>query len=78
MAIYSMSKTYTPVELSILEFGGLRKLAKAVGRDPAAVSRWKRNGTVPTSVQKHLLEVAWSKGLTITAHEIVFGRLYDD
>jgi hypothetical protein len=73
-----MSKTYTPVELSILEFGGLRKLAKAVGRDPAAVSRWKRNGTVPTSVQKHLLEIAWSNGFKITAHELIFGRPHDD
>ena len=69
--------TFTPVEIAIAEFGGLRKLAKAVSRDPAAVSRWKRNGTIPTSVQKHLLEIAWSRGMKITAHEVIFGRSVD-
>ena len=64
----------TPVDVAIHEFGGVRKLARALGRDPAAVSRWKRSGTVPSSIQKALLETAWSQGLQMTAHELVFGR----
>lgn len=66
--------TKTPVELAIQEFGGVRKLARAIDRDPAAVCRWKRQGTVPTSVQRKLLEIAWERGIEITAHEMVFGR----
>ncbi len=48
----------TPVELAIDMFGGVRKLARALGRDPAAVSRWQKSGVVPTSVQRRLLELA--------------------
>lgn len=66
--------TKTPVELAIDEFGGVRKLARAIDRDPAAVSRWKRQGTVPTNLQRKLLEIAWERGIDITAHEMVFGR----
>ena len=64
----------TPVELAIDLFGGVRKLARIVGRDPAAVSRWKKSGVVPTSIQRKLLEIASERGITITAHDIIFGR----
>lgn len=57
-----------------MEFGGVRKLAKALGRDPAAISRWKRLGTVPSAVQRKLLEVALSRGLKISAQDVIFGR----
>lgn len=64
----------TPVEICILEFGGVRKLAKALGIDPAAVSRWKRRGTVPAYIQKKLLLTAHERGLNISADELIFGR----
>jgi hypothetical protein len=64
----------TPVEIAIAEFGGVRKLARALNRDPAAVSRWKKQGTVPTTVQKMLLTTAWDLGIKISAHDIIFGR----
>jgi hypothetical protein len=64
----------TPVEIAIAEFGGVRALARALNRDPAAVSRWKKSGTVPTNVQKNLLETAWERGIKMTAHDLVFGR----
>lgn len=63
-----------PVDLTIKLFGGVRRLARAIGRDPAAVSRWKRAGTVPSSIQRRLLEIAWEKGIELTAHDIIFGR----
>ena len=59
-------------------FGGVRKLARALNRDPAAVSRWQKSGIVPTSVQRRLLEMAWERGIDITAHDIVFGREVND
>ncbi len=68
----------TPVELAIDMFGGVRKLARALGRDPPAVSRWQKSGVVPTSVQRRLLELAWERGINITAHDIVFGREVND
>jgi hypothetical protein len=70
-----MNNTHiTPVEIAITEFGGVRALARALNRDPAAVSRWKKTGTVPTNVQKTLLETAWERGIKMTAHDLVFGR----
>jgi hypothetical protein len=68
----------TPVELAIDLFGGVRKLARALNRDPAAVSRWQKSGVVPTSVQRRLLESAWERGIEISAHDIVFGREVND
>jgi hypothetical protein len=68
----------SPVELAIDMFGGVRKLARALNRDPAAVSRWQKSGIVPTSVQRRLLELAWERGIDISAHDIVFGREVND
>ena len=68
------AKTITPVELAITSFNGVRKLARAIDRDPAAISRWKKSGTVPTAVQKQLLETAWARGINISAHDLIFGR----
>ena len=65
----------TPVELCTSQFGGLRKMAKAINRDAAAVSRWKNtHGCIPHSVQKKLLQAAWDRGLHISAHDIIFGK----
>lgn len=72
---YTMKKTHiTPVELVITMFGGVRKLAKCIGRDPAAVSRWRKNGLVPTQVQRKVLEAAIAREISITAHDIIYGR----
>lgn len=64
----------TPVDLTIQLFGGVRKLARTLGRDPAAISRWRKSGIVPTAAQRRILELAWERGIEITAHEIIFGR----
>lgn len=64
----------TPVQLAIQSFGGVRRLAKAIDRDPAAVSRWQRSGIVPSAAQRKLLETAWERGIELTAHDIIFGR----
>lgn len=70
-----MEKTHiTPVDLAIDMFGGVRKLAKCIGRDPAAVSRWRKSGLVPTQVQRKVLDAATERDINITAHDIVYGR----
>lgn len=71
----TMEKTHiTPVDLAIDMFGGVRKLAKCIGRDPAAVSRWRKSGLVPTQVQRKILTAAIERDIAITAHDIVYGR----
>jgi hypothetical protein len=67
-------KHITPVELVISMFGGVRKLAKCIGRDPAAVSRWRKNGLVPTQIQRKVLEAALAREINITAYDIIYGR----
>ena len=65
----------TPVELCISQFKGVRKLARAIHRDPAAVSRWQKgDGQIPTAIQRKLLHTAWDRGLHISAHDIIFGK----
>ena len=66
---------FTPVEVCIKEFGGVRALARAIHRDPASVSKWQKgDGTIPTSIQRKLLETAWDRGIQLSAHELIFGR----
>ena len=67
-------QTRTPVQLLIDEFGSLRKVAKAISRDPAAICRWQKSGLIPTSVQRQVLETCWNRGIEITAHDIIFGK----
>ncbi len=65
----------TPYEVLISEFGGVRALARAVDRNPAAVNRWRKgDGAIPSSIQRKVLETAWDRGIKITAHELIFGR----
>ena len=65
----------TPYEILISEFGGVRSLARAIGRDPGSVNKWRKgDGTIPSSIQRKVLETAWDRGIRITAHEIIFGR----
>ena len=64
----------TPVQILIDEFGGLRALARAINRDPAAICRWKKSGLIPTSIQKKVLETAWDRGYELTPYDVSFGR----
>lgn len=72
-----MPRHLNPVELVIELFGGVRKLARAIGRDPAAVSRWRRHGTIPTSAQLTVLGQAHNRGIELTAHDVIYGRDFD-
>ena len=68
-------KQITPAALAIRMFGGVNALARDLDLDPAAVSRWQKNGTIPSYIQRKLLEIAWDKDIDITAEEIIFGKL---
>jgi hypothetical protein len=64
----------TPAEIVITTFGGVRATARELGCDPSAVSRWKRTGHIPNLYQRRILELAWSRGVDLTAHDLIFGR----
>ena len=71
----NMENTKTPYELCIAEFGGVRELARQVGRDAGSVSKWKKGkGLIPTSIQRKVLERAWELGYNLSAHTIIFGE----
>lgn len=71
----------TPAQILVLRFGGVRKTARAIGRSPAAVSKWTKNetreglkGTIPSAVQPHILMLARKLGLDLTAEDLILGR----
>jgi len=69
-----MSSHQTPVEIVIEAFGSATAVAKAIGRSPAAVSRWRSRGRIPSKVQQLLLDAAKVRGIDLTCQDIVQGR----
>ena len=70
-----------PAEYVIRKFGGVRKAAKAIGRDPGAVSKWRQpkekrgsGGSIPSAAQRAILKAAAELGLDITADDLINGR----
>jgi hypothetical protein len=64
----------TPVDLVIQSFGGVRAAARVLKLDPATVSRWQQSGRVPAKRQENVLQLAWERGIDLTAHDLIFGR----
>lgn len=71
----------TPAEYVIRKFGGVRKTAFAIGRDPGSVSKWRlpkekrgTGGLIPGLAQAAILKAAKEKGLDITADDLIHGR----
>lgn len=70
----SNTRLILPGPLVVQTFGGVRKLARQLGCDPSTISRWSSTGRVPSGMQRQVLQLAWSEGLDLTAHDIVWGR----
>tara|TARA_B100000214_G_scaffold369154_1_gene341754 strand:+ start:4317 stop:4562 length:246 start_codon:yes stop_codon:yes gene_type:complete len=69
------TKNYqSPVDILIEEFGGIRPLARAVGRNSGSIWKWSKSGLVPSNMQQKVLTVCWDKDLNVTPHDIIFGR----
>lgn len=68
------TNTLSPPQIAIACFGGVRSMARVLGCDPSAVSRWKKVGTIPAGYQRKVLEHAWERGIDLTAHDLIFGR----
>lgn len=56
-------------------FGGVRAAARALGCDASQVSRWRSSGRIPAWWQERVLAAAWQRGLDVTAHDLVMGRV---
>lgn len=67
-----------PVEYVIKQFGGVRACAKALGKDPSTISKWrkKRCGSyyIPSKMYSHILRKAEKLDLDITLEDLVHGR----
>lgn len=68
------TSTIRPADLAVQAFGGVRALARLIDRDPSAISRWKLDGRIPSNLQRQVLELAWERGIDLTAHDLIFGR----
>ena len=69
-----MTEKMNPVEVAITEFGGVRKLARAIGRDPAAISRWRKRGLIPASAQALVYNKAIEHAYSLTTDDLIHGR----
>lgn len=69
-----------PADIVISRFGGVRPLARLLGRDPSTIHRWRMpaskgglDGRVPSSTQVRVLELAKEQGVALTADELING-----
>lgn len=71
----------TPADRVIEAFRGVRATARALGRNPSSISRWRKpreeggtGGRVPSALQAQILTAAKSAGLTLTAEDLILAR----
>lgn len=71
----------SPATCAVKAFGGVRALARAIGKSPSSVCRWNKSrrrggcaGRIPSLAMVKILKAASAKGVTITAEELVSGR----
>lgn len=74
----------SPADIVITRFGGVRALARLLGKDPSTVTRWRQpkdkggmDGRVPSAMQPVLLGLAKEKGVQLTATDLVLGSTCD-
>lgn len=73
----------TPAQKVITLFGGVRPLARELGRDPASIVRWRKpkelggtGGAVPSAMQGKVLALAKARGLPLTAEDLILSADY--
>lgn len=69
----------TPANKVISAFDGVRGTARALGRNPSSVSRWRKSredggtgGRIPSNLQEDVLNEARRRGLSLTAEDLIF------
>ena len=69
-----MSEPKRVVDVVIERFGGVSKLADALGhKHPSTVSEWRRrkSGNIPAEHQKAVLAAARDRGIELTADDLL-------
>jgi len=76
-------KKLTPADLVIARFGGVRPLARNIGKNPSTISLWRtrHSGKIPNRSEKgdpkgthiRLLELAKKNKIQLTADELING-----
>lgn len=71
----------TPAEYVIKKIGGVRATARAIGREPSTVCKWRKSkkrkgtgGAIPRGNHKRILAFARKSRLDIQPADIIFGR----
>lgn len=68
-----------PAEYVIHKFGGIRSLARVIGRSPASVCKWQSGdfesrGLIPSRAQRIILEKAKRLQVDVTPKDLIEGR----
>lgn len=68
----------SPADKVISLFGGVRPLARELGRNPSSIVRWRKpridggtGGAVPSAMQGRVLAIARARGLPLTAEDLI-------
>lgn len=68
----------TPADKVITAFNGVRPLARALGRNPSSIVRWRRpkekggtGGGIPSGLQGAILKLAAERGLSLSADDLI-------
>ncbi len=54
------------VQNIVAKFGGVRSMARAVGKPPSTVASWKERGAIPDSHKVEILDAARKQGIPLT------------
>lgn len=74
----TVQKRDSPADKVIAAFHGVRATARALGRNPSSISRWRKcredggtDGRVPSNLQEAVLREARSRGLALSADDLI-------
>ena len=66
-------KSINSAQYVIMKFGGVRAMARAIGRSPSAVCSWQKSGRIPSNLQAHIIDVANEHGIHLTPRHLIYG-----
>ena len=67
-------RRHPAITATVGAISGAMMATTSVGGRTEYDSNWQVTGLVPTSRQRKVLELAWARGIDLTAHDLVFGR----
>jgi len=68
-----VTENVKPADVVIALFGGVRKTARAIKVAPGTVSKWQKDGLVPSKHQVPLLDAAKAARKRLTPEMLILG-----